>query len=157
MTQHTHTHAHISDLDEMIFDICIISYVLCVSSSCGKTEIARRLARLTDSPFIKVEATKFTEVGFHGKDVDSIIQDLVRIAIQNMKAKRRRDKMHEIKKIVEEKILKTILIDETAASSFLEPLRNGELDDVDIEIEVPIKENDSGDSKVAEIANMLKA
>ncbi len=50
-------------------------------TGCGKTEIARRVAKLSDSPFIKVEATKFTEVGFHGKDVDTIIQDLVNISI----------------------------------------------------------------------------
>ena len=48
---------------------------------CGKTEIARRIAKLSEAPFIKVEATKFTEVGFHGKDVDQIIRDLVDIAI----------------------------------------------------------------------------
>lgn len=51
----------------------------------GKTEIARRLSKLTNSPFIKVEATKFTELGYHGKDVDQIIKDLVNIAMQNAK------------------------------------------------------------------------
>ena len=56
-------------------------------TGCGKTEIARRIAKLTDAPFIKVEATKFTEVGFHGKDVDQIIIDLVDISI-NMTKKR---------------------------------------------------------------------
>ena len=50
-------------------------------AGCGKTEIARRIAKLSEAPFIKVEATKFTEVGFHGKDVDQIIRDLVDIAI----------------------------------------------------------------------------
>jgi len=51
----------------------------------GKTEIARRLSKLTNSPFIKVEATKFTELGYHGKDVDQIIKDLVNTAMQNAK------------------------------------------------------------------------
>jgi ATP-dependent HslUV protease ATP-binding subunit HslU len=56
-------------------------------TGCGKTEIARRIAKLSQAPFIKVEATKFTEVGFHGKDVDQIIRDLVDVAI-NMTRKR---------------------------------------------------------------------
>ena len=59
-------------------------------TGCGKTEIARRIAKLSQAPFIKVEATKFTEVGFHGKDVDQIIRDLVDISI-NMTKKRIRD------------------------------------------------------------------
>ena len=59
-------------------------------TGCGKTEIARRIAKLSQAPFIKVEATKFTEVGFHGKDVDQIIRDLVDVSI-NMTKKRIRD------------------------------------------------------------------
>ena len=55
------------------------------ASGCGKTEIARRIAKLSEAPFIKVEATKFTEVGFHGKDVDQIIRDLVDVAINMTK------------------------------------------------------------------------
>ena len=62
-------------------------------TGCGKTEIARRMAKLTQAPFIKVEATKFTEVGFHGKDVDSIIIDLVEASI-NMTKKRIIDVRH---------------------------------------------------------------
>jgi ATP-dependent HslUV protease ATP-binding subunit HslU len=56
-------------------------------TGCGKTEIARRIAKLSQAPFIKVEATKYTEVGFHGKDVDQIIRDLVDVSI-NMTRKR---------------------------------------------------------------------
>ena len=56
-------------------------------TGCGKTEIARRLAKITDSPFVKVEATKFTEVGFHGRDVDQIIKDLVDNAMHLTKTK----------------------------------------------------------------------
>lgn len=59
----------------------ILSYL----TGCGKTEIARRIAKLSQAPFIKVEATKFTEVGFHGKDVDQIIRDLVDISINMTK------------------------------------------------------------------------
>jgi ATP-dependent HslUV protease ATP-binding subunit HslU len=62
-------------------------------TGCGKTEIARRIAKLSQAPFIKVEATKFTEVGFHGKDVDQIIRDLVDVSI-NMTKKRIRDVRH---------------------------------------------------------------
>ena len=62
---------------------------VCCGCAGGKTEIARRLARITDSPFIKVEATKFTEVGFFGKDVDSIIKDLARQTVPELKAKRK--------------------------------------------------------------------
>lgn len=58
-------------------------------TGCGKTEIARRLAKLADAPFIKVEATKFTEVGYHGRDVDSIVRDLVENSIQLVKSQRR--------------------------------------------------------------------
>jgi ATP-dependent HslUV protease ATP-binding subunit HslU len=57
-------------------------------TGCGKTEIARRVAKLSDSPFISVEATRYTEVGFHGKDVDSIIQDLVRGSVRFTAQKR---------------------------------------------------------------------
>ena len=61
--------------------------LLSVQLGCGKTEIARRIAKLSEAPFIKVEATKFTEVGFHGKDVDQIIRDLVDVAINMTKKK----------------------------------------------------------------------
>ena len=64
-----------------------ITYLLSVQLGCGKTEIARRIAKLSEAPFIKVEATKFTEVGFHGKDVDQIIRDLVDVAINMTKKK----------------------------------------------------------------------
>ena len=63
----------------------IISILMVGPTGSGKTEIARRLSKLTNSPFIKVEATKFTELGYHGKDVDQIIKDLVNTAMQNAK------------------------------------------------------------------------
>lgn len=63
-------------------------FIICsIQLGCGKTEIARRIAKLSEAPFIKVEATKFTEVGFHGKDVDQIIRDLVDVAINMTKKK----------------------------------------------------------------------
>ena len=77
-------------------------------TGCGKTEIARRLALVTDSPFLKVEATKFTEVGFYGKDVDTIIRDLVRVAINNLKAKKRIKVAKIVGKQVEDAILEAL-------------------------------------------------
>lgn len=78
-------------------------------TGCGKTEIARRLAKLADAPFIKVEATKFTEVGFHGRDVDQIIRDLVDIGVNLTRAKLRRKYAAEVKVAVENTILKALV------------------------------------------------
>merc|ERR1719486_1577129 len=69
-------------------------------TGCGKTEIARRLAKLADAPFIKVEATKFTEVGFHGRDVDQIIRDLIEISINQTRARLRKKMSIEVQKRV---------------------------------------------------------
>jgi ATP-dependent HslUV protease ATP-binding subunit HslU len=74
-------------------------------TGCGKTEIARRIAKLSQAPFIKVEATKFTEVGFHGKDVDQIIRDLVDVSI-NMTRKRLKEELTEnVAGLVEDRII----------------------------------------------------
>lgn len=81
----------------------------------GKTEIARRIARLTNAPFIKVEATKFTEVGYVGKDVESIIRDLLELAIRMVKSERVRTQEERLKEAVEEKIL-DILLNKGASS-----------------------------------------
>jgi len=78
-------------------------------TGCGKTEIARRIAKLSQAPFIKVEATKFTEVGFHGRDVDSIIRDLVDIAINQTKKKQSEILRKEAKVAVENKILESLV------------------------------------------------
>src|SRR5690242_20101956 len=97
---------------------CLCAASLCAvigPTGCGKTEIARRLARLTDSPFIKVEATKFTEVGFHGRDVDSMIEDLVRISIQNTKIRRRLEAKAAIRKKVNERLLQALTCNEGTA------------------------------------------
>ena len=74
-------------------------------TGCGKTEIARRLAKLADAPFVKVEATKFTEVGFHGRDVDQIIRDLVDNAILVQRQKVRTRIAPKVKAIVEKRII----------------------------------------------------
>ena len=105
----------------------------------GKTEIARRLAKLTNAPFIKVEATKFTEVGYVGRDVDSIIRDLVDISINILKNKAKNDvknsaKIHAIEKILD--IVAGINSSEETRNKFREKLHKGELDNIEIEIEV---------------------
>jgi len=116
----------------------------------GKTEIARRLARLSGAPFIKVEATKFTEVGYVGKDVESIIRDLIEIGIKQMREKETLRVKHLAEDLAEERVLDALLppartldINESSSSTestsrqkFRKRLREGELDDKEIEIDV---------------------
>ena len=112
-------------------------------TGCGKTEVARRVSKLTNAPFIKVEATKFTEVGYHGRDVDSIIRDLVRVAIASAKSEQKRKLKAEIKNSVEEKILNALvgsLYNEDSRDTFRRHLREGRVEDQQIEIEVMPKE-----------------
>lgn len=105
----------------------------------GKTEIARRLAKLAGSPFVKVEATKFTEVGYVGRDVEQIIRDLVEVAINLVRDKKRDDVKAKAHINAEERVLDA-LVGKTASpatrDSFRKKLREGELDDREIEIEV---------------------
>ena len=77
-------------------------------TGCGKTEIARRLASLVQAPFIKVEATKFTEVGFHGRDVDMIIRDLMDTAVAMSKKNKVAEFEHEVQEWVKEQILQRL-------------------------------------------------
>jgi len=110
----------------------------------GKTEIARRLARLADAPFIKVEATKFTEVGYVGKDVDSIVRDLAEMAVKQTREAEMRKVRTRAEDAAEERILGVLIPlargeeggDSTAHQVFRKKLRQGELDDKDIEIEI---------------------
>jgi len=110
----------------------------------GKTEIARRLARLADAPFIKVEATKFTEVGYVGRDVDTIVRDLVEISVKQTREQATRRVRTRAQEAAEERILDTLLpsprtaeIEEnTTRQKFRKKLREGELDDKEIDIEV---------------------
>eukprot|EP00954_Amorphochlora_amoebiformis_P013892 1090390-Amorphochlora_amoeboformis.AAC.1 len=107
----------------------------------GKTEIARRLSKLSESPFIKVEATKFTEIGFHGRDVDQIIRDLVEIAINMTKTKLRKRLKKQIAKTVEDRILKSLVGSANDdISKWRTHLREGQLEEMMIELEVQIKE-----------------
>ncbi len=113
----------------------------------GKTEIARRLARLADAPFIKVEATKFTEVGYVGRDVDTIIRDLVESAIKQMREQEARKFKHRAEDIAEERVLDALLPpardninaedrDNATRQRFRKMLREGVLADKEIEIDV---------------------
>ena len=108
-------------------------------TGCGKTEISRRLAKLADAPFIKVEATKFTEVGYVGRDVEQIIRDLVEVAIGLVREKMREEVKARAHLNAEERVLEA-LVGKTASpatrDSFRKKLRDGELDDKEIEIEV---------------------
>lgn len=109
-------------------------------TGCGKTEIARRLAKITDSPFVKVEATKFTEVGFHGRDVDQIIRDLVDNGIALTKQKMRAKFEKYVSEIIENKILDFICgegANDETREAFRSLYRDGTLDDRTIEVELP--------------------
>ena len=105
----------------------------------GKTEISRRLAKLAGAPFIKVEATKFTEVGYVGRDVEQIVRDLVEAGIALIRDKKRENVKAKAHVNAEERVLEA-LVGKTASpatrESFRKKLRDGDLDDKDIEIEV---------------------
>jgi ATP-dependent HslUV protease ATP-binding subunit HslU len=105
----------------------------------GKTEIARRLARLANAPFIKVEATKFTEVGYVGRDVEQIVRDLLEIGILQIKTQRRNDVQAKAQLSAEERVLDALVganASQSTRESFRRKLRSGELDDKEIEIQV---------------------
>jgi len=108
-------------------------------TGCGKTEISRRLAKLANAPFIKVEATKFTEVGYVGRDVEQIIRDLVETSIGKTKIQMGKEVRALAEKNAEEKIL-DVLVSKTASAStresFRKKLRSGELNNNEVEIAV---------------------
>merc|ERR1712159_443469 len=99
----------------------------------GKTEISRRLSKLAEAPFVKVEATRFTEVGYVGRDVEQIIRDLIEIAISMEKVKKRKEVFAKAQKLAEEKVLDALV---GKKESLRKRLRNGDLDDNEIEIAV---------------------
>jgi ATP-dependent HslUV protease ATP-binding subunit HslU len=104
----------------------------------GKTEISRRLAKLAGAPFIKVEATKFTEVGYVGRDVEQIVRDLVEVAIAQTRERKRKDVQARAEVAAEERVLDALVGANSSPAtrdSFRRKLRTGELDDKEIEIE----------------------
>jgi ATP-dependent HslUV protease ATP-binding subunit HslU len=119
----------------------------------GKTEISRRLAKLAGAPFLKVEATKFTEVGYVGRDVEQIVRDLIEIAIQLVKDKKREEVKARAHINAEERVLDALVgktASPTTRDSFRKKLRSGEMDDKEIEIEVA----DAGPGQPFEIPGM---
>jgi len=110
----------------------------------GKTEIARRLAKLSNSPFLKVEATKFTEVGYVGRDVESMIRDLTHIAVQMVKAEEEKKVFEKARKNAEERLVELLIptssskveYDPLIKEKFLKMLRDGVLDERYVEIEI---------------------
>ena len=109
----------------------------------GKTEISRRLSKLAEAPFVKVEATRFTEVGYVGRDVEQIIRDLLEIAIAMEKVKKRKEVHAKAQKLAEERVLDAFVGNKASVAtreSFRKRLRDGDLDDNEIEIAI----SDSG-------------
>ena len=105
----------------------------------GKTEISRRLAKLAQAPFLKVEATKFTEVGYVGRDVEQIVRDLVETGIQMVRERKRKDVQARAHLAAENRVLTALVganASEGTRESFRRKLRGGELDDKEIEVEV---------------------
>ncbi len=108
-------------------------------TGCGKTEISRRLARLANAPFLKVEATKFTEVGYVGRDVEQIVRDLLEVGIGLVKEERRKQVQAKAHVAAEERVLDALVGTTASAAtrdSFRRKLRANELDDKEIEIEL---------------------
>ena len=119
----------------------------------GKTEISRRLSKLAEAPFVKVEATRFTEVGYVGRDVEQIIRDLLEIAIAMEKVKKRKEVYAKAQKLAEDRVLDALVGKKASVAtreSFRKRLRNGDLDDNEIEIDI----NESGQMPQFEIPGM---
>ena len=108
-------------------------------TGCGKTEIARRLAKLAQAPFLKVEATKFTEVGYVGRDVESIVRDLVDVSINMLRDASRKEVQAKAELNAEERLITALVGDKAAAdtrSKFRRMLRNGEIEQQEVEVSV---------------------
>ena len=127
-------------LDETLREEVMPKNILMIGpTGVGKTEISRRLAKLAGAPFLKVEATKFTEVGYVGRDVEQIVRDLVDIGIALVKAEKRKEVQAKAHLAAEQRVLNA-LVGATASpatrESFQKKLRAGDLDDKEIEIEM---------------------
>jgi len=140
-----------AQLPEEMRDEVVPKNILMIGpTGCGKTEIARRLAKLAQAPFLKVEATKFTEVGYVGRDVDSIIRDLVEVSLNMLRETSRRTVQVKAEQAAEDRVVDA-LVGATASADtknkFRRMLRAGEMEDKDIEIAVA----DAGPSPIGQI------
>ena len=125
--------------DEMKDEVLPKNILMIGPTGVGKTEISRRLSKLAEAPFIKVEATRFTEVGYVGRDVEQIIRDLIEIAIAMEREKRRKEVKAKAELKAEEKVLDALVGNKASVAtreSFRKRLRTGDLDENEIEIEV---------------------
>jgi len=127
-------------LDERLREEVLPKNILMIGpTGVGKTEISRRLAKLAGAPFLKVEATKFTEVGYVGRDVEQIVRDLVEVSIMLTRERRRKDVQARAQQAAENRVLDALVGANASASTkeaFRKKLRAGELNDKEIEIEV---------------------
>jgi ATP-dependent HslUV protease ATP-binding subunit HslU len=127
-------------LDERLREEVLPKNILMIGpTGVGKTEISRRLAKLAGAPFLKVEATKFTEVGYVGRDVEQIVRDLVEVAIAQTRERKRKDVKARAELAAEDRVVDALVGANASAAtkdSFRRRLRAGELDDKEIEIEV---------------------
>ncbi len=128
--------------DEMKDEVLPKNILMIGPTGVGKTEISRRLSKLAEAPFIKVEATRFTEVGYVGRDVEQIVRDLIEIAIAMEREKKRKEVKAKAELKAEDKVLDALVGSKASVAtkeSFRKRLRNGDLDDNEIEIEVQDK------------------
>ena len=124
---------------EMIDEVLPKNILMIGPTGVGKTEISRRLSKLAEAPFVKVEATRFTEVGYVGRDVEQIVRDLLEIAIAMEKVKKRKEVLAQSQKLAEERVLDALVGDKASIAtreSFRKRLRDGDLDNNEIEIAI---------------------
>src|SRR5687767_9976347 len=143
-------------LDEKLREEVLPKNILMIGpTGVGKTEISRRLARLAQAPFLKVEATKFTEVGYVGRDVEQIVRDLVETAIAMVRERQRREVASKAELRAEERVLDALVGENAGAETrqkFRKLLREGALNDK--EIEVAVQENPLGSMPTFDIPGM---
>lgn len=158
-------------LDKTMQDDIMPKNILMIGSTgVGKTEIARRLSKMMGLPFIKVEASKYTEVGFVGRDVESMVRDLAAASVNLVKAEQREKNREKIDEYVKDKIIKKLLpplptgaseekkVDyEKSYEKMMSRLENGDLDDLSIEIEVVQNSFDAGANVPPDMAQMQES